>query len=82
MSKIISLVSGIVFGVGLVISEMIDPEKVLGFLDLFGNWAEDFHNFQNEKVMRDKNRLLVIVLDTLLTRSYVTLSAQKTSETS
>ena len=38
MSKIISLVSGIVFGVGLVISEMINPEKVLGFLDLFGKW--------------------------------------------
>ena len=38
MSKIISLVSGIVFGMGLVISEMINPEKVLGFLDLFGNW--------------------------------------------
>jgi len=38
MSKIISLVSGIVFGVGLLISEMINPEKVLGFLDLFGNW--------------------------------------------
>jgi len=38
MSKIISLVSGIIFGIGLVISEMINPEKVLGFLDLFGNW--------------------------------------------
>ena len=38
MRKIISLVSGIVFGVGLVISKMINPEKVLGFLDLFGNW--------------------------------------------
>ena len=38
MSKIISLVSGIIFSVGLVISEMINPEKVLGFLDLFGNW--------------------------------------------
>ena len=38
MSKIISLVSGIIFGVGLVISKMINPEKVLGFLDLFGNW--------------------------------------------
>jgi len=38
MSKIISLVSGIIFGVGLVISGMINPEKVLGFLDLFGNW--------------------------------------------
>ena len=23
---------------GLVISEMINPAKVLGFLDLFGNW--------------------------------------------
>ena len=38
MSKTISLVSGIIFGIGLVISEMINPEKVLGFLDLFGNW--------------------------------------------
>ena len=38
MNKLISLISGIVFGTGLVISEMINPEKVLGFLDLFGNW--------------------------------------------
>ena len=38
MNKLISLISGIIFGVGLVISEMINPEKVLGFLDIFGNW--------------------------------------------
>ena len=38
MNKLVSLISGIVFGIGLVISEMINPEKVLGFLDLFGNW--------------------------------------------
>ena len=38
MSKIISLISGIIFGIGLVISEMINPEKVLNFLNLFGNW--------------------------------------------
>lgn len=38
MSKLASLISGIIFGVGLVISEMINPEKVLGFLDFFGNW--------------------------------------------
>ena len=38
MTRVISLVSGIIFGIGLVISEMINPEKVLGFLDLFGNW--------------------------------------------
>ena len=38
MTRVISLVSGIIFGIGLVISEMINPEKVLGFLNLFGNW--------------------------------------------
>jgi len=38
MNKLASLVSGIIFGIGLVISEMINPAKVLGFLDLFGNW--------------------------------------------
>ena len=29
---------GIVFGLGLLISGMNEPEKVLGFLDLFGDW--------------------------------------------
>ena len=38
MNRLASLVSGIVFGIGLTISEMINPAKVLGFLDLFGNW--------------------------------------------
>jgi len=38
ISRIISLTSGIIFGVGLSISNMINPEKVLGFLDLFGQW--------------------------------------------
>jgi uncharacterized membrane protein YedE/YeeE len=38
MNRIASLFSGIVFGLGLTISEMINPAKVLGFLDLFGNW--------------------------------------------
>ena len=38
MNKIVSLLCGIVFGIGLVISEMINPEKVLGFLNIFRNW--------------------------------------------
>jgi hypothetical protein len=29
---------GLVFGLGLLISGMIEPEKVLGFLDFFGAW--------------------------------------------
>ena len=38
MSKITSLISGIIFGVGLVISNMINPAKVLGFLNFFDQW--------------------------------------------
>ena len=38
MNKIVSLFCEIIFGIGLVISEMINPAKVLGFLNLFGEW--------------------------------------------
>ena len=33
-----SLVCGLVFGAGLLISGMTDTAKVLGFLDIFGAW--------------------------------------------
>jgi uncharacterized membrane protein YedE/YeeE len=33
-----ALVAGLLFGVGLILSGMTDPSKVLGFLDLTGNW--------------------------------------------
>ena len=33
-----ALLAGLVFGLGLTISEMVNPAKVLAFLDLFGNW--------------------------------------------
>ena len=36
--KIISIVSGIIFGIGLVISGMTNPEKVIGFLSITHNW--------------------------------------------
>jgi uncharacterized protein len=35
---IAALGSGLVFGLGLVISGMTQPSRVLGFLDVFGNW--------------------------------------------
>ncbi|MCF2950002.1 YeeE/YedE family protein [Paraglaciecola aquimarina] len=39
MKYIISAaVSGLILGLGLVVSGMVDPVKVIGFLDLFGNW--------------------------------------------
>jgi uncharacterized protein len=33
-----SLVAGLLFGIGLIVSGMADPAKVLGFLDLAGAW--------------------------------------------
>ena len=36
--KLFSLLSGIIFGVGLVISGMTNPEKVTGFLSITHNW--------------------------------------------
>ena len=36
--NVIALVSGLIFGIGLAFSKMIDPNKVLNFLDVTGNW--------------------------------------------
>lgn len=33
-----ALLSGLVFGLGLLVSGMANPDKVLSFLDLAGNW--------------------------------------------
>jgi len=35
---LIGLATGLIFGLGLVISGMSNPAKVLNFLDLFGTW--------------------------------------------
>lgn len=35
---IAALVSGVLFGMGMAISGMIDPAKVIGFLDIAGSW--------------------------------------------
>ncbi|GAA4030372.1 YeeE/YedE family protein [Actimicrobium antarcticum] len=38
ISVLVSLFVGLLFGIGLILSGMTDPAKVLGFLDLAGNW--------------------------------------------
>lgn len=35
---VIAFLSGLLFGLGLIISGMANPAKVLGFLDLTGRW--------------------------------------------
>jgi uncharacterized protein len=35
---VLALGAGVLFGVGLVVSGMTQPEKVLGFLDVTGDW--------------------------------------------
>jgi len=36
--NIIALIAGIIFGVGLCVSEMVNPQVVLAFLDVTGAW--------------------------------------------
>ena len=38
IQKILVFISGIIFGLGLTISNMTNPAKVISFLDLFGSW--------------------------------------------
>ncbi len=38
MRHIIPLICGIIFGLGLTVSGMVNPAKVVGFLDVTGNW--------------------------------------------
>jgi uncharacterized protein len=37
-TNLAALVAGLVFGLGLVVSQMTNPAKVLNFLDVFGAW--------------------------------------------
>ena len=38
MKHLSALLIGLLFGLGLIVSGMVNPAKVLGFLDLFGDW--------------------------------------------
>lgn len=38
MFLLFAFVSGLMFGIGLLVSGMANPSKVLGFLDITGNW--------------------------------------------
>ena len=38
MLNLSSLLAGLVFGLGLIVSGMANPAKVIGFLDLAGRW--------------------------------------------
>ena len=38
MKHFIAFAVGLIFGIGLLISGMTQPEKIFGFLDIFGRW--------------------------------------------
>ena len=37
-STVSAFASGAIFGIGLIVSEMVNPRRVQGFLDISGNW--------------------------------------------
>lgn len=38
MQRLSEFIVGLLFGLGLMLAGMTDPGKVVGFLDVFGNW--------------------------------------------
>lgn len=38
MQIFMALIAGLTFGIGLIVSGMTNPAKIIGFLDLAGNW--------------------------------------------
>ena len=38
MNRLMEFIAGLLFGIGLILSGMTDPGKVIGFLDLAGEW--------------------------------------------
>lgn len=38
MRKLTSLFAGLLFGLGLIISDMVNPKRVRSFMDIFGDW--------------------------------------------
>lgn len=38
MHLLVSLITGLIFGIGLILSGMTNPAKVIAFLDLAGRW--------------------------------------------
>ncbi len=38
LRMLVNLFAGALFGLGLAISGMVDPQKVIGFLDVAGDW--------------------------------------------
>ena len=38
MQTLGAFVTGLIFGIGLIVSGMTDPSKVIGFLDIAGRW--------------------------------------------
>ena len=38
MRQLTALLSGLLFGAGLIVSDMVNPGRVRAFLDIFGDW--------------------------------------------
>ncbi len=38
MFNLIALITGVLFGMGMVLSGMVEPQKVISFLDIAGEW--------------------------------------------
>ena len=59
MPVITALISGILFGLGLLVAGMGNPQKILAFLDITGNWDPSLQYgclYRGQKTQKDRMR--------------------------
>ena len=57
MNLLFSFLAGLVFGLGLIVSGMANPAKVLGFLDLAGDWDPSLVFVMRSEERRGRERV-------------------------
>lgn len=64
MRIIAGLLAGLLFGIGLVVSGMSDPAKVLNFLDIAGSWDPSLAFVMGGRERDDISRLSLCLAPT------------------
>ena len=54
MQIITSFISGLIFGIALILSGMTDPSKIINFLDFTGRWNPSLTDLINQASVSDK----------------------------
>ena len=61
LSIFVSFIVGCIFGIGLTIGGMLDPSKVVGFLNFFGAWDPSLAFVMMGGIMVNASGYLILI---------------------